>query len=209
MTIEQIDLASWERSVQFQLFRTYDRPHFATTVRLSVSKLIQKDKKSRFSSYRACLFAIGTGIDNVPALRTRFSGDAVYCHGAVELSATVPKPEGGFGYSYISYHPDFSRFDTLAANEIERAQREDSPPNSGEPDDLVYLSCMPWLDYTSTNNAIANKDDCIPRVSWGKYVQDVDGIWRMPMTLEVHHAVVDGQHVGAFFEAVQNSLDTF
>ena len=77
--------------------------------------------------------------------------------------------------------------------------------NNGERDDLAYLSCMPWLDYTAINNALPGPDDCIPRVSWGKIVAK-DGRWDMAMTLEVHHALVDGAQVGAFFDAVQAAL---
>ena len=51
-----------------------------------------------------------------------------------------------------------------------------------------------------------NPDDCIPRVSWGKFVER-DGRWDMAMTLEVHHALVDGAQVGAYFTAVQEALD--
>jgi chloramphenicol O-acetyltransferase type A len=79
--------------------------------------------------------------------------------------------------------------------------------NSGERDDVAYLSCMPWLDYTSINNALPHADDCIPRVSWGKIVPEADGRQRMAMTIEVHHALVDGRQVGDFFAAVQAALD--
>ena len=65
---------------------------------------------------------------------------------------------------------------------------------------------MPWLDYTSINNALPGPDDCIPRVSWGKFV-DQGRRWDMAMTLEVHHALVDGAQVGAYFAAVQAALD--
>lgn len=78
--------------------------------------------------------------------------------------------------------------------------------NSGARDDLAYLSCMPWLDYTAINNALPGPDDCIPRVTWGKFVEH-NGRWDMAMTLEVHHALVDGAQVGAFFAAVQRALD--
>jgi chloramphenicol O-acetyltransferase type A len=30
----------------------------------------------------------------------------------------------------------------------------------------------------------------------------------MAMTLEVHHALVDGAHIGAYFAAVQTALDS-
>ena len=67
---------------------------------------------------------------------------------------------------------------------------------------------MPWLDYTAINNALLGPQDCIPRVTWGRIV-DHGGRFDMAMTLEVHHALVDGAQVGAYFAAVQDALRAF
>jgi len=203
-----LDQDTWSRAAQFELFRTYDRPHFAVTKRLDVHHLITNRKSEGISAYRACLFAIGSGIHAVPELCMRFRGATVVRHDAIELSMTVPKPKGGFAYAYVPFESDFSRFDKASASLIEQASHGDLAPNTGQRDDLAYLSCMPWLDYSSINNAMPHAEDCIPRVSWGKFVQDPDNVWRMSMTLEVHHALVDGEQVGAYFENVQTSLDT-
>ena len=78
--------------------------------------------------------------------------------------------------------------------------------NTGQTDAVAYASCMPWLDYTSLNNALPGPNDCIPRVCWGKICDQGDR-WDMAMTLEVHHALVDGEQVGNYFAAVQGALD--
>lgn len=202
-----IDQTTWPRAQQFELFRTYERPHFAVTKRLEIDALIIKRKPEGVSAYRACLFAIGAGIHSVPELGMRFRGDTVVQHDAIDLSMTVPKPDGGFAYAYVPFHREFGTFDRVSSSLIAQAAKGDLAPNTGQRDDLAYLSCMPWLDYTSINNALPHAQDCIPRVSWGKFVNDPDGIWRMSMTLEVHHALVDGKHVGAYFETVQSALD--
>ncbi len=201
-----VDLETWPRAGQFRLFRTYEKPHYAVTSRLDVSHLMAR-KVEGVSPYRACLYAIGTGIQAVPELSTRFRGEQVIRHDAVEMSMTVPQPGGSFGYGYVPYVKDFAAFDAQAKALIDEvASGQVFEPNKGERDDLVYLSCMPWLDYTSINNALPGPEDCIPRVSWGKFV-DQGGRWDMAMTLEVHHALVDGSQVGTYFAAVQGALD--
>ena len=202
-----VDLESWPRAAQFRFFRTYDRPHYATTVRMDVSHLMQLRKGQGVNVYRACLYAIGAGLHAVPELCTRFRGDRVVRHDGVALSMTVPTQAGAFNYAYVPFDADFSVFDTQCKALIDAAaQATDLGANSGQRDDVAYLSCMPWLDYTSINNALSGPDDCIPRVSWGKIVPRGDG-WDMAMTLEVHHALVDGAQVGAYFAAVQGALD--
>jgi chloramphenicol O-acetyltransferase type A len=201
-----VDLAIWPRAAQFHFFRTYDRPHFSVTSRLDVTELMTRHKPAGVSPYRASLFAIGAGIQAVPELMMRFRGDQVVRHDTVELSMTVPTKAGSFTYAYVPFVPDFTRFDEQTKTLIEAAaQGKGLAANAGERDDLTYLSCMPWLDYTSLTNAMPGPLDCIPRVGWGKIVRD--GVhWSMPMTLEVHHALADGAHVGAYFAAVQDAL---
>lgn len=204
-----VDLATWPRAAQFRWFRSYERPHYATTVRLDVTHLIEVCKPAGTNVYRACLYAIGAGLHAVPELLMRFRGDTVVRHDTVSLSMTVPTHDGSFNYAYVPYVSDFAAFDRQAAEMIAAAARQaDLGANDGSQDDVAYLSCMPWLDYTSINNAMPGKDDCIPRVSWGKIVAEPDGRWRMAMTLEVHHALVDGAQVGACFAATQGALDT-
>jgi chloramphenicol O-acetyltransferase type A len=71
----EVDLESWSRAGQFHLFRTYDRPHFATTARVDVTALMTRGKSAGASPYRAFIHAIGAGVHAVPALKMRFIGD--------------------------------------------------------------------------------------------------------------------------------------
>lgn len=207
MTATTIDLDTWPRAAQFRFFRTYDRPHYATTVRLDVTHLMRR-KGDGVSPYRACLYAIGAGIHAVPELTMRFRGDQVLAHDMITLSMTVPTHAGSFGYGYVPFVADFATFEAQAQRLIEAVAAGGAlGANNGERDDLAYLSCMPWLDYTAINNALPGPDDCIPRISWGKFVDQGDR-WDMAMTLEVHHALVDGVQVGAYFAAVQAALET-
>jgi chloramphenicol O-acetyltransferase type A len=203
-----VDLAAWPRADQFRFFRTYQRPHYAVTARIDVTRLLRDRKPRGISPYRACLHAIGSGIHAVPELCMRFAGDAVWRHDRVTLSMTVPTTAGTFNYAYVPFDPDFTAFDARAAGLIDAARVPAKlRANSGERHDLAYLSCLPWLDFTSLNNALPGPDDCIPRVSWGRFVQGAEARWTMAMAIEVHHALVDGEHVGGYFAAVQGALD--
>lgn len=203
-----VDLDTWVRADQFRFFRTYERPHYATTARIDVTHLLRR-KGEGVSPYRGSLFAIGAGIHAVPELCMRFQGEVVTQHDRIDLSMTVPTRAGSFRYAYVPFDPDFARFDALAARLIaEAAEGGALNANTVAREDVAYLSCMPWLDYTAINNALPHAGDCIPRVSWGKFVEGPEGRWSMAMTIEVHHALVDGQQVGQFFAAVQQAVDT-
>ncbi len=196
-----IDLTTWTGAEAFRLFRSYDRPHYAVTARVDVSGL----KRSGLPVFRTCLWMIGQALHAVPELRLRFRGDQVELHDRIDLSPTIATPDG-FRYTYLQWHPDRAAFDADAAARI-AAVRAGAPlnANTGAQDAVAYLSCLPWLDYTSLDNALPGPDDCIPRVSWGRIVSTSAG-HDMAMTLQVHHALVHGQHVGQFFTAVQTGF---
>lgn len=203
-----VNLQTWARADQFRFFRTYEKPHYAVTSRLDVTHILARRREVGISPYRACLYAIGAGIHAVPELCMRFQGDEVTRYDRIDLSMTVPLPDGNFRYAYVPFDPDFASFDRQAAAIIAEVTATGTlNANTGQRDDLAYLSCMPWLDYTAINNALPHAHDCIPRVSWGKFVTGAGGRWSMAMTIEVHHALVDGRQVGDYFAAVQGAVD--
>ena len=146
----------------------------------------------------------------MPALKIRFVGSRVLEYDAISLSATVPRPGDTFGYAYIPYFEDWSLFDESCKAIIdETARGADLGANTGQRHDLAYLSCLPWIDFTALDNALPGPDDCIPRISWGKFVESADGSWSCPVAVQVHHALVDGLQVGQFFDAAQKCLNRF
>ena len=201
-----VDMDSWPRAGQFRMFRTFERPQYATTARIDVTALMAR-KAEGISVYRGCLYGIGAGIHAVPELCMRFRGDVVVRHDAVLMSMTVPTKAGAFNFGYVPFDVDFARFDAQAVRLIAAAAEGEMEPHKAG-DRVAYMSCMPWLDYTAINNAMPGPEDCIPRISWGKIVPKGDR-WDMAMTIEVHHALVDGAQVGAYFAAVQETMDGF
>jgi chloramphenicol O-acetyltransferase type A len=201
--MRHIDLDTWSRADQFRFFRGFDRPHYAITARVDVSRL----KASGLPLFRTSLWCIGAGLHAVPALRTRFQGDVVTEYDTLDLSPTIAVGDD-FRYTYMRWSADRSTFDTMSRDAID-ALGAGAPlgANDGQTkQDVAYLSCVPWLDYTALDNAMPDTDDCIPRVGWGKIVPKGDG-FDMAMTLQVHHALVDGRQVSRFFEATQARFD--
>ncbi|WP_421856122.1 CatA-like O-acetyltransferase [Oricola sp.] len=208
MAAREIDLQSWPRAETYRLFRSYGKPHYAITSRIDVTRLVTELKPAGASPYRACLYAIGAGVHAVPELLTRFRSETVVQHDAVELSMTVPRDDGTFAYAYVPFEPDWPSFDRNSLTLMEAAAAAGGlEPNTGFRDDLAYLSCLPWLDFTAASNALPGPDDCIPRISWGRFVDDGSGRHSMAVAVEVHHALVDGIHLGQFFAAMQAALD--
>ena len=77
---------------------------------------------------------------------------------------------------------------------------------SGE-DDVIWYSVLPWTSFTSFAHARrCPSRESVPRIVFGKRYEE-QGRLHMPVSVEVHHALADGLHVGRFFEGFQRRLD--
>ncbi|MEM9707424.1 MAG: CatA-like O-acetyltransferase [Pseudomonadota bacterium] len=202
-----IDLDTWERAEQFRFFKRFDRPHYATTARVDVTAVMAAKEAQGLSPFRAALYAIGAGVAAVPALRMTFDGENVTAYDSFALSPAIDVPSGEFRFAYIPWTRDRGAFDAAANANIDEVRAGGALEPNVQMDGMavIYLSCLPWLDYTSLNNALQGPQDCVPRIGWGKITGDGSGA-SMPLTIEVHHALVDGRHVGAFFGATETAL---
>lgn len=81
---------------------------------------------------------------------------------------------------------------------------------AGQADDLIYFSCLPWMDVTAVTNerellAPNARDDSIPRICWGKYTLGNDRVY-LGISVEVNHRLIDGVHIGRFAEALTRRI---
>ena len=84
---------------------------------------------------------------------------------------------------------------------------------SRETEDLIYYSCLPWLDLTSLTNEkdLSNEKsrcDSIPRIAWGKYINDGDKKI-LTISMEVNHRFIDGYHIGLFSKRCAEILKSY
>lgn len=204
-----IDLTRWERRAHYEMYRRSEMPHFGFTAPIIVTNLLATARREKLSVFNAMLFCIIRAANRTPEFRTRFRGETVVMHDIVHPSFTVPIEGDRFAFCQTPYREDWPSFDTACRTAVETATRQTTLENDIEGEDQwIYLSCLPWLDFTATTHPLANKDDCIPRIAWGKIVEE-EGRARVSVNLQAHHAVMDGLHGARFFEALQKNVEEF
>jgi chloramphenicol O-acetyltransferase type A len=203
-----IDLETWPRRSQFEFFRGFANPHFSLTAQVDVTRLVEELKPEGVSVFNAVLFAVMGAANALPELRTRFRGDQVVEHEVVHASITVPIEDERFAFCDIEYAPDWPAFDARCQAAVEHARRQSVLiDHIAQRDDWIFLSCLPWVAFTSMTNPTSGPDDCVPRITWGRFERLGDS-WRLPVCVEVHHGLVDGLHVGRFYQGLQQRLST-
>jgi chloramphenicol O-acetyltransferase type A len=204
-----LDLATWNRREHFAFYLGYDNPYFNLCAQVDVTRLLERCRSEDGPSFfLASLWASLTAINEIEELRYRIRGEDVVVHQIVHGGSTVLVPDGTFRFAYFDYASDIWTFVEGAARVLERVRDEMGPLEPRpERDDMIHYSIIPWVAFTSFSHARRwGTDDSVPKVVFGRHHRDGDAD-RMPVSIEVHHALVDGVHVGRFFERFQHHLD--
>ena len=128
-------------------------------------------------------------------------------HDKVNTAFTIMSDDGVFSFCNGKYVNSFKEFYTETKKAIEKTKENILLEDEKGIDDVVYMTSLPWVSFTSVSHPIhMTPVDSIPRIAWGKYFNDGEKIL-MPLAVQVHHALVDGNEVGQYFDRIQKLLD--
>jgi chloramphenicol O-acetyltransferase type A len=204
----RIDMAHWDRKEHFAYFRQLDYPQYNICANVDITRLLAAAKANSLQFYYAMIFAVTATANGLPNFRYRIRDNEVWLCDRLHPSFThMDKETGLFKYVTVDMGDKLTAFVQLAAEKAEQQKGLFGNETDEAREDLLYLTCLPWVSFTGLTHPIAlNKDDAIPRISWGKYFTE-NGKTQLPLSVQVHHALADGYHVGQFFTGLQTYLD--
>ena len=201
-----IDMQTWSRRNHFRLFGAFNHPHFSMCVNVDVTAFYPFVKRNGYSLTVSMVYVISRASNAIPEFRQRIRGDQVVEHEAVNPGFTILTDEDLFSFCFIEYAEDFSEFARRAAKNIADVKAHPALEGNPEKDDVLYMTSIPWVSFTSFTHPMQfHPADSIPRFAWGKSFQEND-TWKMPLSVQGHHAVMDGIHMGRYYEMVQDCL---
>jgi chloramphenicol O-acetyltransferase type A len=200
-----INLETWPRREHFEVFRTWEYPHFNMCANVDLTAFYPPVKKLGMSINVAIIYVLARTANEIPEFHYRIRGEEVIVHEVVKPSSTFLTDGDIFTFCTFEYDVDFIKFVTKAqahiANSLENPSVED-PDN----DDLLFMTSIPWVSFTSFMHPLKlNPADSVPRFAWGKFFRQGDAMM-MPLSVQGHHAVMDGLHVGKFYERLDGYL---
>jgi len=205
-----LDIEAWPRRRHFEFFRQMERPFFNICANVDITALYRRCKEDGGPSFTiACFYLSLRAANEIECFRYRLRGDSVLVHEVIHGGSTTLRDDDTFGFSYFDYHPDFTVFARDAAAGLEKAKESRDLEPSTENDALIHYSVIPWVSFTSFAHAGrlarvgAEDEDSVPKIVFGKYFED-RGRWWLPTSVEVHHALMDGLHVGRYFERFES-----
>lgn len=208
--MEYIDIENWKRKGHFDFFHRMDYPQFNICMDINVTNLIKFTKQNELSFYYSMVFVTTSVINMIDDFKYRIRGDEVVVHDKIHPSFTDMNKNGEddlFKLITVELTDDIYEFEKIAKETSENQQNYFELDKLTGRDDLVFITCIPWISFTHISHTISlNKNDSVPRISWGKYYKQGDKIL-LPFSVQVNHALLDGFHIGKYIEKLQEFID--
>ena len=201
MNWRTVDMSRESRRDQFAYFQTLSNPYVGVTVQVDVTELAVWCRERGTSFFLAVLYAAVRAANGVPELRRRIRGDQVVEYDRCPSSHTVALPDGTYCYCTLDCAQPLGAFLPAAQAEVARVKAAPSLDDGADPDELFFVSSLPWLTFSAISLPTPTPADSNPRITFGKFTQEGDRVL-LPVNLTANHALVDGLHLAAFFDGM-------
>lgn len=208
--MKYIDMKNWKRKEHFAFFYRMDYPQYNICMDLDVTRFLAFTRDKKLSFYYSMIYAVTDVLNSIENLKYRIRDGKVVLHDKIHPSYTDMDREEKddlFKMITLDMTDDIFSFERAACEANDTQKLYFDPKNVAGRDDLIYITCIPWISFTHLSHTISlNRNDAVPRISWGKYYEDGDKTL-LPFSVQVHHALNDGVHVGKYIEKLQIYLD--
>jgi chloramphenicol O-acetyltransferase type A len=205
--IRKLDIATWPRKDHFHFFRQFEEPFFGVCTAVDCTQAYRKAKEMDASFFLYYLYQSLRAANGLEPFAYRIQSEEVIVYDEVHASPTINRPDGTFGFAYFDFHPSFTAFQKEARAATEKVQKEKGLVPAVASENVIHYSTLPWIHFTSLAHARAfSFKDSIPKISFGK-ISEGGKKKRMPVSVHVHHALMDGYHIGQYFDLFQTLLN--
>lgn len=206
--MKEFDVENWNRNVQYKFFKTYEDPFFNITANLEVTNLYKYCKQHNLSFSLACLYVAIKSVNEITEFKLRFKNDKVYLFDTVNIGSTILNDDLTFSFCDFEFQPTISAFDIKGKIVLEN--HKNGIVFNVDQNDLAIIHCstIPWVSFTGFKHARRGDEGLqgIPKLVFGKIFNE-NKIKKIPFSVEVHHALMDGYHVGLLYEKMQQYID--
>jgi chloramphenicol O-acetyltransferase type A len=203
---QKLNIDTWVRKEHFNFFKQFDEPFYGVTINIDCTIAYRFAKQKGISFFLYYLHKALAAAQLIEPFKYRIEGDDVVIYDRIDAGSTIGRHDGTFGFGAITYYPLFDEFVIAANKEIKSIQNSTELIRSAT-DNIIRFSPLPWIDFTSISHArIFGLEDSCPKISFGKMTEN-NGKRSMPVSIHVHHALVDGLHIGQYIDCFQQLMN--
>ena len=209
MPYKTLDMSAYRRKAHFDYFRAMACPYVGLTANVDITALLAKVKAEKLPFFLTVCYCAARAANSVPEFRQRIVGEGIAQFDHCPTSHTVSLGDGRYCYCMLRADCPFDVFLPAAMQTQEAAKRAASMTESAaDAESLFFVSTMPGITFTSFVQPTPYPADSNPRFMFGKYFAEGDRVL-LPFSVQVNHALVGGQQLTAFFEALDAHIAAF
>ena len=180
-----INLDNWNRKEHFKFFSALDDPFWGITTTVDFTSIYQQSKNMEVSFFLYSVHFLLKCINATTAFKLRIENGEVVEYDKINISPTIGREDGTFGFGFFEYDTDLSLFIENAEKEIHRVKNSTG---------------LSFSKDTARADVIRYS---IPKISTGKLIQEKKKLL-LPISISVHHGLVDGRNVAEFIQNVKD-----
>lgn len=212
MKFNIIDLKNWERQRTFEHFYHEVPCTYSINGNIDITNLMREAKENNLKIFPTIIFHIAYIVNRHSEFRmSKDENGNIGYYENLDPSFTVFHDETKtFTNVWTAYNNDFNGFYKNYLEDMLRYGNNKTTASKPVVDSNTFdISCIPWVSFTGFNLNLKNSYDyLLPIFTIGKYFED-NGKTKIPLAIQVHHAVCDGYHVANFINELQESVDKF
>ncbi len=204
--MKKINIETWKRKSQYNLFKDYDFPFFSVTANLNVTKLYDYCKENELSFFLASLYLSQKTINQIENFGYRIIENEVFYFENIKIGTTVLYDDNTFGFVYFDFLDNLHEFCKVSRKVIDENSIIKGV-NTENKINVIRYSVLPWVTFSSVMHPRKIGDDnSIPVIVFGKFTEE-NNKKTMPVSVDAHHSLMDGYHVGQYFNIFQKEID--
>jgi chloramphenicol O-acetyltransferase type A len=205
-----IDFNTWPRYHHYLFFKTYEMPRFNMTFPLDVTQLYQVGKAKGYRFYFLLMHQVVLTLNQIENFRYRIEDGKVFDQPIEFVSFTdFIEAEQLFKVVFTKVDADYLTFEKTAIKTSAKQGNLLIQMDKEMVLNTIYITSFPWAKFTHFTHATKlSATDSVPRISWSQF-QEENGKKILNFSVEVHHGLVDGYHVGLLINQLQKRLNDY
>ncbi len=208
MNVQKIDLAAWDRTEYFAFYKGLDFPYINIGARVDLTNLTRFARVRDLSSYLTLIHTAHQTAHEIVNFRYRLLDGKPVLLDKMGLTYTYMPPHSELFINVVVEHNEgLVEFHEAAQAQASRQRDDLGLTTLADRLDLIGYSAVPWIEYTHFVRTISRSGvDSNPKISWGKYFEDAGRVL-VTLSVQAHHGLMDGIHLGRFYETLQDRID--
>lgn len=208
MNYKLISLETWNRRNVYEWFSKFPNPCYGIDAKIDVTDIVKFSKMNKSSFFTNFIFAVTKAINNSEEMKIRIVDNEIRIYDEIDPTYTVLKEDDTFENGKSKYFSDYKKFYDGVQKELERIKNSRVILHAYNKDtyDVIYATCMPFLDYTSMTHPIPTNNIeslSVPRICWSKYYLENER-YLLNFNVTVSHALIDGYHLAKFINLLRD-----